>query len=204
MKKKEIHTYTYAYEQIRNQILSGQINPNAKLTEEKLAEQLGISRTPIRSAIAKLEQEGLIKNKRIFVPTQTDIRNIFQVRILLEGFAAKYCADFISEDGLRRLKECVKIGRKGDTKEILEANFLFHQILVEETKNPEILSIINRMQSIIYLLRRTAMQQKRPHLVDKHAAIVDAISSHDGALAEKLMIEHLEIDMEFSIQRLRK
>ncbi|RHW33222.1 GntR family transcriptional regulator [Lysinibacillus yapensis] len=203
MKKKEVHNYTYAYEQIRDQILSGKIDPNTKLTEEKLAEHLGISRTPVRSAIAKLEQEGLIKNKRIFIPTQTDIRHIFQVRMLLEGFAARYCADYISEDGIARLKECVKIGHTGTTEDIMEANFLFHQIIVEETKNLEIVHIIDRMQSIIYLLRKTVVLQKRPHLIEEHAAILEAIVSHDGNLAEKLMIEHLQKDVEFSIHRLR-
>ncbi|MBD8027108.1 GntR family transcriptional regulator [Ureibacillus sp. Re31] len=204
MKKKDVHTYTYAYEYLRDQILSGKIEPNTKLTEEKLAEELGISRTPIRSAIAKLEQEGLIKNKRIFSPTQTDIRNIFQVRILLEGFAARYCADYITKDALERLKECVEIGQKGTIEEVMEANYLFHQIIVEETHNPEIVKIIDRMQSIIYLLRKTVVQQKRPHLIEEHAAIYHAIATHDSQLAEQLMIDHLQKDLEFSIHRLMK
>ncbi|WP_449443320.1 GntR family transcriptional regulator, partial [Ureibacillus acetophenoni] len=81
MKKKDMHAYTYAYETLRDQIFNGDIEPQTKLTEEMLAERLGISRTPIRSAIAKLEQEGIIRNKRVYIPTATDMHHIFQVRM---------------------------------------------------------------------------------------------------------------------------
>ena len=202
MKKKDVHSYTYAYEYIRDQILSGKIDPETKLTETSLAEKLGISRTPIRSAIAKLEQEGLIKNKRIFIPSSIDMRNIFQVRILLEGYAAKYCANFITENALLRLRECVDIGHNGTTEEIMIANYQFHQIIVEETNNPLITDIIERMQSIIYLARKTVVQQKRPFLIDEHELICNAIESHNGELAEQLMIEHLQKDLEFSLNHI--
>lgn len=202
MKKKEVHTYTYAYEHIRDQILNGKYEPNMKLTEEGLAEELGISRTPIRSAIAKLEQEGLIKNKRIFSPNSNDLRNIFQVRILLEGFAAKYCANFISEQALLRLQDCVRVGETGTLEEIMQANHQFHQIIVEETHNPLLIEVIDKMQSIIYLFRRTVVHQKRPNLIAEHAAIYEAISTHNEKLAEQLMVEHLQKDLEFSLNRL--
>lgn len=194
-----MHAYTYAYEYIRDQILNGNYNPNSKLTEEKLAEEIGISRTPIRSAVMKLEQEGLIKNKRVFSPTEKDIRDIFQVRILLEGFSSKYCASHISDEALQRLERCVEIGRTGTIDEVMDANFEFHQIIVEETKNPLIIDIINRMQSIIYLLRKTVVYHKRPYWIDEHQAIYNAISIRDGHLAEKLMVNHLEKDLEFSL-----
>ncbi len=136
-----MHAYTYAYETIRDQILNGDIEPHIKLTEEMLAEKLGISRTPIRSAIAKLEQEGIIRNKRVFIPTANDMRHIFQVRMLLEGYAAKYCSNFITEDALNRLKKCVEIGYNGTTEEIMQANHVFHQIIVQETRNPLMIEI---------------------------------------------------------------
>nr|WP_106784867.1 GntR family transcriptional regulator [Lysinibacillus timonensis] len=197
-----MHAYTYAYESIRDQILQGEIEPSIKLTEEMLAEKIGTSRTPVRTAIARLEQEGLIRNKRVFVPTSTDMRNIFQVRILLESFAAKYCANFITENGLSQLKRCVEIGNTGTFEEIMQANQQFHQVIVEETRNPLIIDIIDRMQSIIYLFRKTVVQQRRPHLIDEHAAILSAIENHNDHLAEQLMIEHLKKDLEFSLSRL--
>ncbi|HWL25348.1 MAG TPA: GntR family transcriptional regulator [Ureibacillus sp.] len=202
MKKKDMHAYTYAYESIRDQILNGNIEPDIKLTEEMLAEMLGISRTPIRSAIAKLEQEGIIRNKRIFIPTETDIRHIFQVRMLIEGFAAKYCSKNISEVALNQLKKCVEVGNHSSTEDILKANQVFHQILVQETKNPLMIEIIDRMQSIIFLFRKTVVGEKIPHLIEGHAMIYKAIEEHNDQLAEELMVEHLEKDLEFSINRL--
>lgn len=198
-----MHAYTYAYESIRDQILNGDFEPHVKLTEEMLAEKLGISRTPIRSAIAKLEQEGLIRNKRIFIPTENDMRHIFQVRMLIEGFAAKYCSSSITEDALNRLKECVEIGFNGTIEDIMQANHAFHQIIVQETKNPMMIDIIDKMQSIIYLFRKTVVWQKRPHLIDEHANIVNAIEDKNGQLAQDLMVEHLKKDLEFSISRIK-
>jgi DNA-binding GntR family transcriptional regulator len=198
VKKKEVHNYDYAYEYIRDQILNGKIEPQTKLTEAKLAEELNISRTPIRSAMSKLEQEGLIKDKHVYIPTENDIRNIFQVRMLLEGYAAKFCATYISEESLEKLEQCITIARTGSTSEQLEANFQFHQIIVDETNNSEITRIIDRMQSIIYLLRRIVTLQKRPHLVDEHEEIVQAIREGDGERAEMLINQHLQKDLEFS------
>ncbi|MFD0897283.1 GntR family transcriptional regulator [Loigolactobacillus binensis] len=202
MKKKETHSYVRAYEFLRDQILSGKIDATTKLTETKLAEQLQLSRTPVRSAIAKLEDEGLIKNKHVYVPTETDIRHIFQVRSILEGFAASYCAEFISDDALQKLANYVETGLHGSDSEKLQANYLFHQLIVEETHNPEIVKIINRMQSIINLLRTTVTLQKRPRLVEEHQEIFQAIQASDGRLAENLIHRHLEKDLEFSINRL--
>ena len=197
-----MHAYTYAYETIRDQILSGDIESNIKLTEEMLAEKLGISRTPIRSAIAKLEHEGIIRNKRVYIPTASDMQHIFQVRMLLEGFAAKYCSKFITEDALNRLKNCVEVGFNGTTEEVMKANHSFHQIIVEETKNPVLIEIIDKMQSIIYLFRKTVVQKKRPHLIDEHEKIYKAIEEHNEHLAQELMIEHLKKDLEFSLSRI--
>ncbi|MBO1306841.1 GntR family transcriptional regulator [Enterococcus sp. 669A] len=202
MKKKENYFYDDAYKQIRDKILNGEIDPSTKLTETKLAESLNISRTPIRYAISKLEQEGLIKNKKVYIPTEKDIRNIFQVRTLLEGYAAKFCASYISVESLEKLEESIEIGNTGTPSEQLEANFLFHHILVSETNNTEIINIIDRMQSIIYMFRRIVTLQKRPRLVEEHQEIFEAIKAGDGDLAEELIVQHLQKDLEFSINRI--
>lgn len=78
-----------SYETLRDMILNGTIPQGTKLVEEKLATQLGVSRTPIRESIRKLEQEGLIVNKRVVKLSETDLRNTFELRMLLEGHAAQ-------------------------------------------------------------------------------------------------------------------
>ncbi|MGR3762924.1 GntR family transcriptional regulator [Rossellomorea sp. NS-SX7] len=202
-KKTQQHAYLQSYEYIRDQILNGELERGTKLIEEKLAEQLGVSRTPIRESIRKLEQEGLVKQKRVVNPTDMDLRHYFQVRILLEGFAARLAATYMNETDLNQLKECIDIGRNGTNEEIMEANKQFHDIIVNATNNPVMVDTIERMQSIIYLFRKTVVYHNRPFLIDEHQEIYDAIVSHNGDEAERLMKEHIQADLEFCLHVMR-
>lgn len=205
MAKKETQlAYVHAYEYIRDRILSGELERGTKLVEERLAEELGISRTPIRDSIRKLEQEGLIKEKRVVNPSDMDLRHVFQVRILLEGFAARHCATYLSEDALARLKFCVDIGRSGNTEEVMAANKEFHEIIVGATKNPVMIDIFERMQSIIYLFRKTVVYHKRPLLIEEHNDIYEAIRQNDADEAERLMKSHLQLDLEFCLNWMKE
>ncbi|WP_066152683.1 GntR family transcriptional regulator [Halalkalibacter krulwichiae] len=204
MLKKHTSAYSKAYEYIRDQILNGELSRGTKLVEEKLASELGVSRTPIREAIRKLEQEGLIQEKRVANPTETDLRNIFQVRILLEGFATRNAAMYMNDTNIERLQECVQIGRNGTSEEIMKANEEFHGLIVQATNNPVMIDTIDRMQSIIYLFRKTVVLYKRPFLIDEHEEIYQAILNHDSDLAEELMKKHLQADLEFCLHYLNQ
>jgi DNA-binding GntR family transcriptional regulator len=194
--------YHQAYEMIRDKILNGDLPGGTKIVEEKLASELGVSRTPIRESIRRLEYEGLIVKKTVVNPSDTDLRNMFHVRILLEGYSAKCAASYLSESELLALKDCVDIGRSGTFDEIMKANERFHEIIVHASNNPVMIDIIDRMQSIIYLFRRTVVFFNRPFLIDEHEDIYKAIQSRDSQLAEKLMQEHLEKDLDFCLHLL--
>ncbi|NQD67109.1 GntR family transcriptional regulator [Bacillus haikouensis] len=203
-KKTQQHAYLQSYEYIRDQILNGELERGTKLIEEKLAEELGVSRTPIRESIRKLEQEGLVQQKRVVNPTDMDLRHYFQVRILLEAFAARSAATYMNQDDLNQLKQCIDIGRTGTTEEIMEANKQFHDIIVNATNNPVMVDTIERMQSIIYLFRKTVVYHNRPFLIDEHQEIYDAIVAHNGEEAERLMKEHIQADLEFCLHVMRR
>ena len=188
-----------SYEIIRDKILNGELPGGTKIVEEKVAAELGVSRTPIRESIRKLEQEGLIVNKRVVKPTEKDLRNMFQVRILLEGFSAKCAASYLKEDELESLYNCVEIGRKGTVEEIMRANERFHEIIVNASNNLVMIDIIDRMQSTIYLFRKTVVFYNRPHLIDEHEEIYEAIKARDGEKAEMLMKSHLQADLDFCL-----
>ncbi|WP_041086090.1 GntR family transcriptional regulator [Jeotgalibacillus soli] len=196
--------YLNAYEAIRDKIFNGELTGGTKLVEERLAEELGVSRTPIRESIRKLEQEGLIKNRKVANPSDADLRHMFQVRMLLEGFAARSAATYMSEESLTKLHECVITGRNGTVEEIMMANYAFHDIIVQASHNPVMIDIIDRMQSIIYLFRKTVVYHKRPFLIDEHEEIYEAIRDHDGDKAEKLMKEHLQADLDFCLHLLQR
>ncbi len=186
-----------AYEILRDKILNGELPGGTKIGEEKLAEELGVSRTPVREAIRKLEYEGLIVKKRVVKPNEKTLRNMFQVRILLEGYSARCAAIFLKEDEIAALQNCVKIGHSGTYEEIMQANEQFHGIIVQSSNNPVMIDIIDRMQSMIYLFRKTVVIYNRPHLIDEHEKILKAIQARDEKLAEKLMKDHLQADLDF-------
>ncbi|MFP7737009.1 GntR family transcriptional regulator [Priestia aryabhattai] len=188
-----------SYEIIRDRILNGELSAGTKIVEEKIAAELGVSRTPVRESIRKLEYEGLIVNKKVVKPTEKDLRNMFQVRILLEGYSAQCAASYLNENELNSLYECVEMGKIGDIEEIMIANERFHEIIVNASNNPVMIDIIDRMQSTIYLFRKTVVFYQRPHLIDEHEQIYQAIKARDGQKAELLMKNHLEADLNFCL-----
>ena len=189
--------YHHCYEILRDKILNGELPGGTKIVEEKIAAELGVSRTPIRDSIRKLEYEGLIVKKRVVNPTEKDLRNMFSVRILLEGYSARCAANFLRENEIEKLYEYVEIGRKGTKEEIMSANESFHNDIVKASNNPVMIDIIDRMQAIIYLFRKTVVIYNRPHLIDEHEEIYEAIKARDGEKAETLMKKHLETDLNF-------
>ncbi|WP_260503826.1 GntR family transcriptional regulator [Paenibacillus illinoisensis] len=189
--------YHQCYEILRDKILNGELPSGTKIVEEKLAAELGVSRTPIRDSIRKLENEGLIVQKKVVKPTEKDLRNLFNVRILLEGYSAKCAANFLKDNEIEELYKYVEIGRSGTKDEIMSANESFHNDIVKASNNPLMIDIIDRMQAIIYLFRKTVVIYNRPHLIDEHEEIYNAIKSRDGEKAEELMKKHLENDLNF-------
>ncbi|TGA99887.1 GntR family transcriptional regulator [Sporolactobacillus shoreae] len=188
-----------AYESIRDMILNGEIPTGARIVEDKLASIVGVSRTPIREAIQRLEQEHLIVNKLVVKPEEKELRNSFQVRILLEGYSAHCAAMYFTEHDLESLSECVRIGRTGSIDEIMKANERFHDVIVQASNNPIMIDMIDHMKSIIYLFRRTVISHNRPFLIDEHEKIYQTIRARDAENAERMMKEHLQADLDFSL-----
>lgn len=191
--------YHQSYEILRDKILNGDIPGGTKIVEERIAAELGVSRTPIRESIRKLEHEGLIVGKKVVKPTETDLRNMFQVRIILEGYSAQCAASYLKEKELQALQRCVEIGKTGTMDEIMSANEQFHEIIVQASHNPVMIDIIDRMQSIIYLFRRTVVFYNRPFLIEEHEEIYEAIKNRNGQQAESLMKKHLQADLDFCL-----
>lgn len=197
--KNRKSAYLISYEYIRDQILNGELPRGTKLVEEKLANELGVSRTPIRESIRKLEEEGLIQKKRVINPTEKDLRNTFGVRILLECYSARCAATYMNEAKLNELYECIVIAKKGTNSEIMTMNKRFHDLIVNASNNPVLIDTIDRMQSVIFLFRKTVVYQKRPNLIEEHEEIFYAIRTHDADKAEQLMNDHLKADLEFTL-----
>lgn len=201
--QKTRSAYHQSYEIIRDRILNGDLPGGTKIVEDTLAKDLGFSRTPIRNSLQQLSFEGLIVDKKVVQPTEKDLRNLFEVRILLEGAAAKSAATYLPKEELQSLATCVEIGRSGSTEEIMEANERFHDIIVQASGNTLMIETIARMNSIIYLFRKTVVMHKRPHLIDEHEEIYQAIKARDTETAQQLMEAHLKEDLNFCLHILR-
>ena len=194
------NAYRLAYESIRNLILSGELNGGIKLVEERLAERIGVSRTPIREAIRHLEQEGLIKNKRVYKPTKEDLVYSSELITLIESYAAKKAAENMTKENLNNLKQAMKASKKGTIDEIASANIKFHELIIAECNNPVMITKVQKMNVVFYLYRRLLIKNKRPQLYEEHEAIYQAIASRNGDLASELMRKHLELDLKYMLR----
>lgn len=191
---------TIAYETMRHFILNGQYKGGSKLKEAQLAEELQVSRTPIREAIRRLEQEGLIKDKRVLKPSASDIRHMFEMRILIEGYAASKAATYMVDDSIAEMRASIDRAKaSNDAEEIISENKQFHDMIVREVRNPIMIETVDRMQTIIYMFSKTVVQHERPFLLEEHQGICEAIANRDVSGASHLMKAHLEADLEFVV-----
>ncbi|MGO3048996.1 MAG: GntR family transcriptional regulator [Staphylococcus sp.] len=188
------------YQKIRNDIISGALKKDEKITEAKLAKKYEVSRTPIREALKQLELEYFIKNSYIFIPTTEEYRQIFEMRILLETHALKKAAIVYTDDDLEELKSYTEIDMNQEHEnKIIATNDKFHQKIIAATRNQFILDTYQKYKSFIYLFSQTVIYQRRPGLIEEHREIVDALFDRNIDLAVSLLETHLKNDLEFSL-----
>jgi len=202
------------YEHLKSAILSGRYTPGEKLAEEHLAERLGVSRTPVREALHKLESEGLIKlrMKRGFIASRDskeEVEDLLELRAVLEGYALRLISEKISEETLDRLnglidraEEALKSNR---TDEVFKWNTQFHDSL------HELISEKHRLYPLIVNIRKYVLRYRRDTLsnpegvkrtIDGHRKIVLALRLRDPALCEYIMREHIREAKEDALQTL--
>lgn len=187
------------YNQIRDDILNGEFNQKEKMTEAKLATKYNVSRTPIREVLRQLEFEYLIKDNYIHVPGKEEIRDLFEMRILIEVHSIKKAILLFQKNDIEELKALIQVARTGDFESTMTANQQFHEKIVSATKNPYLKSTYDQLHAVIYLFRKTVIEKERHALLDEHDEIVAAIEARDTERAETLIKEHLEKDLEFGL-----
>lgn len=191
------------FESLREAIISGQLSPGERMMEIQLAEEMGVSRTPVREAIRKLELEGLvvmIPRKGAYVSglSLKDVADVFEIRGALEGLAAELAADRITDEELENLERyLVKISEdieQGDLSRVVETDTDFHTLLYQASRNNRLSQIINNLREQIQRFRTTSLSLpgRMKVALEEHRKIVEAISSRDGELARKLAKEHIE------------
>lgn len=182
------------FEELRSLILTGRIEPGTRMMEIELADEMGVSRTPIREAIRKLEEEGLViieprKGAYVSEISIPDIVNILEVRENLDGLAAFFAAQRISESGKERLHEVYEQFNKavegGNMDEMIKYDTLFHKIIVDETQNSYLVNIMERIQELVVRFRYIYYKdfKRAEDMPNEHKIITDAIISGDADTA---------------------
>lgn len=193
-----------AYSAIRELILTGKLQPGEQLREEGLAEMVGVSRTPIRDALRRLESELFIvrsDTQRVFVASwsREDIDEMFTLRGMLEAHAAERAATRFTPDTLAELRasneliERSLLSTKPDTAAFLDGNRLFHQIIMTVAQSPRLASTLATLveQPVV---RRTAALYSREQLgqsVAEHRELIRAFAARDSGWANAVMTGHI-------------
>ncbi len=188
-----------AYTGIKGLILAGTLVPGEQLKEEELAERIGVSRTPIRDALRRLEAEFFVTrsdSQRSFVADQTidDLNEIFTLRAMLEGLAAARAASVGGPELAKRLRAIVDSAGKATTvKAFLDHNADFHAELIEGASSERLATMLARLVSQP-VVHRTACNYDVAQFdrsIGEHRELVDAIERGDAEWARSVMTSHI-------------
>ena len=191
------------FEHLREAIISGQLKPGERLMELQLAEEMGVSRTPVREAIRKLELEGLavmVARRGAYVSDLSirDIAETFEIRGALESLAAGLATERITPDELEQLERTlVQIGEsieQNDLNAVVRLDEEFHAIMYHASRNQRLTQIVSNLREHItrFRLSSLAIPGRFRSVFQEHKNIVEAISERNSALAQALAKEHIE------------
>lgn len=187
---------------VENAILDGEYKDGDSLNELKISKELGVSRTPVREALMQLELEGLVKNipnkgAVVIGVSKQDTRDIYEIRVRIEGLAAKLAAEKITEDELRALEKLVDLQEfylmKNDTEQIFRLDTDFHKIIYDASRSRPLRFMLSNFHNYIKKARDISVQAegRAEKTVAEHRAILSAIRDRNGELAERLTAEHI-------------
>ena len=189
------------FERLEGEILSAKYQRGELLTEMRLVTDLGVSRTPVREALHRLEQEHLIEisSKGILVVgvTQKDLEDIFAIRSRIEGLASREAAIHITDDQIKELLETVELQEfyvpRKDADHIKGLDSKFHQLLYRFSGSAILNDTLLPLHKKVQKFRKAAVENENRavHSAKEHRAIYEAIAARDPDLAEQRTYEHI-------------
>ena len=191
------------YQTLRKAILKGELRPGERLREIQLAERLGVSRTPVREAIHRLEMEGLVviaprRGAQVANISEKDLNDVLEVRIALENLAIEKACARMTEEEICELhlafKKMDSLVAEGDLCSLVKADQAFHEIIYRAADNERLIQVLNNMKEQIYRYRVEYMkdEETRAQLSAEHGEIVKAIRMRDAEKAKEASFRHLE------------
>ena len=191
------------FKYIKSQIINGIYSPGETLLELKLAEELGVSRTPIREAIRLLEVEGLVettakKGAMVLGISPKDVEDIYAIRQLVEGLAARWAAERMNPLEIRELQKIFDLmefyAQKQDVEELAELDNRFHQLIYEASGSKILTLTLTNLHQYVQLARLASLKTKNrlPQTIAEHRAILEAFLAKNPDAAEKALTEHVK------------
>lgn len=201
------------FQTLRREILTGQMKPGDRLMEVHLAGRLGVSRTPIREAIHKLEQEGLVamtprRGAEVAQITEKGLKDVLEVRRALDILSVELACDRMTEDELAALKDaCIEFENAtvgGDAADIAKADVGLHDIIVHATGNPRLQQLLNNLSEQMYRYRFLYILDVSQHdkLISEHLEIYESILNRDKERAKAAVKLHIDNQEESIIRQI--
>ena len=201
MEHQSISLADQVFDVLERDILTGEFAQGEILTESRLSEKLGVSRTPIREALKRLTMEHIIemtaKGARVIGITRKDIADIYAIRLRTEGTAAAMAAQNMTDSALEELRSTLELQEfytaKRDPDGIKNMDSRFHQIIYERCGSSIFCDMLEPLHRKIIKYRRVSISvpSRAEESLKEHRAILEALEARDAALAEKLMVEHI-------------
>ena len=198
---KNMSLANQVYETIEKNILNGVYPQGEVLSESKLSEELGVSRTPIREALTRLETDRLITTTPMGVLvlgiTDKDVKDMFQVKLHLDPVIIKMAATNISDEALDRLKDNIEqqefYNSKGNFEKLRDLDTEFHDIIYAESKSPILQNILTGIHHKLLKYRQSSLEKDRrsDYSVGEHEAIYEALKSRDEMRVELVVLQHI-------------
>jgi len=191
------------YRALKTEIIKGSLKPGTKLSEGKIAEQTGVSRTPVREALKELAAEGFVKmnpNQAVVVSSASveDIQEVLQIRGVLEGLAARLAIKMISEEEIKELEKYQKqmeyYTKKDDVLAFSEMDAEFHELILNICGNNKLIQIRKNIsdQAHRYRIRSLSIPGRLKYSLKEHQEIVEALKRKNAEQADRLSQKHIE------------
>jgi DNA-binding GntR family transcriptional regulator len=202
------------YERLRSAIVTGQVRPNERLIEVELAQQLEVSRTPIREGLLRLAAEGLVISRRhgwvVREHTRNEIRSIYETRAALEGYCARLAAERATDAELKAIASLHRDNTAGLTvaarrNTLVDINEEFHDAIVHAAQNERLAELIrmNRTYYFNYRIAELYSDEEAESALAGHDAIVRALLDRDADCAERETRRHIDMALDVILAKVR-
>jgi DNA-binding GntR family transcriptional regulator len=201
-----------AHDRIREMILVGRLAQGSVLSEAELVRQLGMSRTPVREALHRLEAAMYVRpvpgiGYVVIELSELDMINVYRARAVLEGLAAENAATSATRTDLGRLEDLFEemacAGERGDDGELSRLNGEFHRAIADAGRNSYVLAMLDNIRDVFERLRATALTQPRRREAShaEHRELIAALQDRDAVRARELALAHALKALEFQLDR---